>query len=1575
MLCGQNLSAADPRINEFMAVNKTSLVDEDGDHSDWIEIYNPGTTPFNLDGWFLSNRSTNLTQWRFPNITLPPDRYVLLFASGKNRTLVGQPLHTSFKLNEAGEFLALIRPDGSTTSHSFDPFPPQREDVSYGFSLNTTDAVLLAEGSPAKAFIPPSGNLGLNWKNAVFNDGGWLTGTTGVGYDYGAEVGLDVGNMRNTNETVYARVPFALADPSLYEFYTLRLKYEDGVIVYLNGTEVYRDNAPVSADWQSGAPLNRADAIALQFFDIDITPFRNNLVVGNNVFAFHGLNNGVGSSDLLISPQLVGRTYANGSPSAVFFPEPTPRTINGNGYAQLAGEVTISRPGQTFTTSLQFSLSQVTLVQGAQVRYTLNGDEPNDTSALYTGPVTVSASSYIRARVIEPGKGPGPVTGAAFIKLAPDITSFTSNLPVIVIDNFGRGGFSGDPQKESVISFFDPVNGRTSPTNMPGIVTRAGIKTRGSSTGGQPKPNLAVEAWDELNRDVDIEPFGMSKEADWVLYAPFNFDPSLMNNPLMYELSNQLGRYAVRTKFVEVFINTDGGDVGMGDYYGVYVFMEKVDREGDRVNIDRLLPEQTLQPEISGGYMLKIDRADPGDNGFYAANQSIRYVYPGETDILLPERDAQEQFIRGYFADFGTALYGSSYANPLTGYATHLDVNAAIDHHLLNVLSFNVDALRLSAFMHKPRGGKITFGPIWDFDRALGSTDGRDSNPLVWRSESGDGGTDFFNYTWWNRLFTDLEFYQRYIDRWQELRRTTFSTGNINNVVDTFAAELAEAQPRERTRWGINPRDGSYAGEIALKKQWLLNRIQFMESQFVAPPSMNAASGRVNVGFQLQLTQPGPGALYFTLDGSDPRLPGGAVSPTAFPYSGPITINSTAEVRARVFHSGHTSLTGPNNPPLTSRWSGILSARLTVVPTANTTSLAVTEINYHPAPPTAAELLSNPLLTEDDFEFLELKNISANTIDLVGATFTDGITFQFTTNAPMTLNAGGRLLLVKNVNAFNLRYAASQLIAGQYSGSLNNNGERIALVDFAGATILDFSFEDGWNRLTDGLGFSLQLRYEDVPGNPLSHSAIWRGSAAALGSPGADDGVPQLEGPVVINEVLAHTDLPQVDTIELRNLSDQSVNIGYWWLTDSLDQPRKYQFSTGTTIPANGYLLVDESNFNADPQSTNSFRLSSLGDEVWLLSANSIGDLTGHLHGLSFGANLNGITLGRIANSVGKERLVRQFSSTLPGENSAVATGPIVISEIMHFPPDANGVGNNRDEFIELRNITASPVNLFDPGHLTNTWQIADGVNYTFPQGTTIPANGHLLIVSFNPVSDTASLAAFRSAYSLTGNETILGPFNGKLNNAEERVTLLMPDRPQQAPAENPGFVPMIETDSVRYGDGFLWTTNANGSGRSLQRLSVTDHADEPLNWIAASPTPGSFNGWTSMDSDNDGLPTAWEILFGLNPDSNTGINGATGDPDLDGLSNLDEWRAHTNPNDETDYLRLSPVIQSSGLVRLQFTAAVGKRYLLQSTDNLAVSNWTTIQHVPAASRSVRVEMIVPETAGASFFRIISPPY
>src|ERR1051326_4743562 len=154
-LCQPARAADDPLITEFMAVNSGPLVDEDGDTSDWIEIHNPGAAAVNLNGWFLTDKSSDLTQWSFPATNLAPNGYLIVFASGKDRRVPGAPLHTSFQLKSSGEYLGLVRPDGVSVVSEFSPqFPAQVSGVSYGLPVQQIVTTLIASGATARVLVP-----------------------------------------------------------------------------------------------------------------------------------------------------------------------------------------------------------------------------------------------------------------------------------------------------------------------------------------------------------------------------------------------------------------------------------------------------------------------------------------------------------------------------------------------------------------------------------------------------------------------------------------------------------------------------------------------------------------------------------------------------------------------------------------------------------------------------------------------------------------------------------------------------------------------------------------------------------------------------------------------------------------------------------------------------------------------------------------------------------------------------------------------------------------------------------------------------------------------------------------------------------------------------------------------------------------------------------------------------------------------------------------------------------------------------------------------------------------------------
>jgi hypothetical protein len=246
--------------------------------------------------------------------------------------------------------------------------------------------------------------------------------------------------------------------------------------------------------------------------------------------------------------------------------------------------------------------------------------------------------------------------------------------------------------------------------------------------------------------------------------------------------------------------------------------------------------------------------------------------------------------------------------------------------------------------------------------------------------------------------------------------------------------------------------------------------------------------------------------IYYTLNGSDPRPSGGgAAGGSVLTYTGPITINATTRVIARAYNAAWTAITGANNPPLVSKWSGPTNARFSIDTPASAANLSVTEVNYHPVAPTLAELAVNPALDTADFEFIELKNTGPTAIDLDGVKVTLGVTFTFSNNIALTLQPGQFVIVAANPAALAVRYGAVANVVGPFVGDLSDAGERIVILSAANATLADFTYDDAWHPASDGAGKTLAIYDPLAPGAAFSTSANWRASAATGGSPGADE--------------------------------------------------------------------------------------------------------------------------------------------------------------------------------------------------------------------------------------------------------------------------------------------------------------------------------------------------------------------------------------------------------------------------------------------------------------------------------------
>jgi hypothetical protein len=251
--------------------------------------------------------------------------------------------------------------------------------------------------------------------------------------------------------------------------------------------------------------------------------------------------------------------------------------------------------------------------------------------------------------------------------------------------------------------------------------------------------------------------------------------------------------------------------------------------------------------------------------------------------------------------------------------------------------------------------------------------------------------------------------------------------------------------------------------------------------------------------------------------------------------------------------------------------------------------------------------------------------------------------------------------------------------------------------------------------------------------------------------------------------------VPLEDAAEFYNSGAVAANIGGWFISNTQDDLKKFRIATGTMVPAGGFQVFYEYQFNPTNGSSVPFTFNSAhGDQLYLSQADGSGNLTGYRAAAKFGASANGVAFGRYTNSAGQADFVamsarsfgtnnpatvEQFRTGTGAPNPYPLVGPVVINEIMYQPPSPDGIDDNtQDEYIELSNITPNTVPLFDPAAPTNTWKLQGGVDYAFPQNISLPAGGFLLIVNFDPVIDLVALAEFRSRFKNAANLPLFGP-------------------------------------------------------------------------------------------------------------------------------------------------------------------------------------------------------------------------
>lgn len=536
--------------------------------------------------------------------------------------------------------------------------------------------------------------------------------------------------------------------------------------------------------------------------------------------------------------------------------------------------------------------------------------------------------------------------------------------------------------------------------------------------------------------------------------------------------------------------------------------------------------------------------------------------------------------------------------------------------------------------------------------------------------------------------------------------------------------------------------------------------------------------------------------------------------------------------------------------------------------------LVISEVMYNPRPDafdgTGAPLSNNHL------EYVEILNTTASAMDLSNAGLSEGVSYRFP--ASTTISSGERVVVVPFNPAFNTdertrfltRYGIQDgevRLFGPWTGSLNNGGEGVSLVDGIGNTFFEFTYNDAgdWPLRAAGRGSSLELVDPTaVPAGVANAAAYvndpthWRASTELDGSPGAA-GVGPLAPAVVINEVQSHTDPPFTDAIELVNVSGSPVNIGNWYLTDNMT---KNPQSSWFTIPALSLNSGEYVTFDASPAGFNTlFNLNAAeGEQVYLIARDGSG-AEYFADAIEFPATFSNVSLGRWPNGAGEmfpmTSLTLSQVDTFPefptpgtpysnGANSGPKFDDVVISEVMYNPLGPNP---NDFEYIELQNrrgisIPLGPIETGDGwvGNAPEGWRLRGSVDFDFTSDHSIPALGTLVLVSFDPVAFPAKASAFRSRYGIGAGVQLVGPFNEYRTIPDDGGVIRL-EKPDAAPTTLPDdekFTPNVLVDRVTYSDTAPWPTSPDGTGQSLTRLGSSEYGDMASSWSGANPTPGT---------------------------------------------------------------------------------------------------------------------------------------
>lgn len=1320
-------------------------------------------------------------------------------------------------------------------------------------------------------------------------------------------------DLHNQNSSVYLRTVFdVIDDPTIWSQLLLNIQYDDGFVAYLNGAEIASRNAPASLSFNSTATTDREKTAAIVAEEIDISAYLHLLQQGENTLAIHGLNTSAGDGDFLIAPELIGISTSN---SFRYFGSPTPGSPNNTGLLGFVADTQFSVDRGFFDTG--FSLDITTATPDAVIYYTTNGDVPTPANGtLYSGSLNIDKTTTLRAAAFKLGYFSTNTDTQTYL-FTRDIVSQDVQASLDAGFPASWGSRSADYGLDpDVIGNFDADGNPTGGDDYNGVYADAfqdalksiptlsivldtddvfgsnGIYTNSNSHGKAYERATSAE-WitddESLNFQIDaglriqggaFRSDGLTKKHSFRLLFKSEYGAKKLDFPLFGEgAADEFNTIVLRAgandgyswnaaKDTEQYIRDEfgrslqlaSGNPGShgdfvhlyinGIYWGLYNPVERPDNE---------FGETYVSGDADNWDAIHVSETPSGDSDAWEAMFS------------LTEQAGSSQ--TAFMQLQGKNLDGTPHATE----APLLDVQNYVDYIALNVWGGNWDWPWKNYWAGRDRSGETTTGFqffTWDFENTMGNN--RDRSPLDAKTldqdftggrNAGQPHTNLKSNTEYRMLFAD------------HVHKMFFNDGiltpeNLRERYQQLADQVEQAMIGESARWG----DQHFSTPLTLadwqaERDWILNTyltqrsdivLQELRSYDLYPntnaPVYNQHGGQVASGFDLTMSSP-TGTIYYTLDGSDPRVTGGGVSPTALIYTGSIDVATAMTVRARALSGGE--------------WSALNSADFIVASPATVTNLRITEVNYNPHDANPVPGLNELAVDSDEFEFVELQNISGMTIDLTDVQFVEvpvgdnneGIVFTF---GQQTLAPGERVLIVNNQAAFESRYGFGKNIAGEYAGKLSNSGEQLTVKAADGETIQTFGYNDGgdWPGRADGTGSSLEV--VNTAGD-FDIADNWRSSNEFGGTPGIDGTGPTHD--IIVNEILSHSEGDSLDMIELYNTTATPIDLNKWYLSDGKNNLYQFQFAVSTSLGGNQYLVLDQNQLG--------FALDGKhGDDVWLIEADASDKPLRFADHVEFDATDTDVSLGRWTSGDPNGPLFPMTSLTLGGVNTGPVVADVVISEI-HYNTvevplnEAENINKNELEFLEIVNVSGSARDI-------SNWKTT-GIKFTFPASTTLAINEALLIVTFDPELEPTKATAFRNIHNIGAGPRLFGSASESLSNAGEQVKLLRPEDPVSLLTGD------VLVDAVRYDNESPWPATA--AGDSLHRSSENDFGNFETSWSVDSSTPGSatltapVSGDFDGDNDVDGADfLAWQRGFGK-----TG-NAAPADGDANGDNNVDAF-------------------------------------------------------------------------------------